>query len=257
MHKTEDMKSLNTKLDQLKSLFQVGEKIIPGIQNLIDFMVEIVPLLNNINTSIMESTNKIPKATGHLSDVTNATEIATTEILDKVDQITKEVELSEKTHNQFAERYQKMHSLIKKVEESVKDNPEAVALLEEIDDLNGNQEHIKSVKQSFSKINEYLQTITMTLQVQDITAQQLASVNHLILSVQKRLSSLIHDFSGGNVNVNILEQNKNIIIPSEDSFNPDASFTRSDNAQDLVDELINGKTTQEDIDKLFNANGNK
>ncbi len=255
MHKPEDMKHLNTKLDHLKSLFRVGEKLIPGIQKLIDFMVEIVPLLNNINSSIKDSTDKIPKASGHLSDVTNANEIATTEILDKVDQITREVEKSTKTHNEFAGRYSKMHELINQVEEAVQDNPKALSLLKEIDDLNGNLVQIASVKESFAKINEYLENITITLQVQDITAQQLASVNHLIVSVQKKLSSLILDLSGDEAK--IMDEGDKIVVPEAGHFDSNASFQRTDNAQELVDEIMSGTTSQEDIDKLFNANGNK
>ena len=254
MRQAEEMKNLNMKLEKLQNLFRVGEKIIPGIQKLVDFMVEIVPMLNNINSSIQESTKKIPRASTHLSDVTNATEIATTEILDKVDQISQEVEQSEKTHSQFAERYEKMHTLIGQIEELVGDNPAVLTLLKEIERLNGNQEQIDSVKKSFALIKEYLQTITITLQVQDITAQQLASVNHLIVSVQKKLSSLIFDLSGDEVK--LVDPGEDVVVPQDGHFDDNASYLRDKGTQLMVDDLVN-TTTQEDIDKLFSANGNK
>ena len=79
-----DFEMLGVKLRELKALFSVGEKIIPSIQKLVDFINEMSPLLVHINNSIEESNSKIPKATDHIVDVTNATELATTEILDSV-----------------------------------------------------------------------------------------------------------------------------------------------------------------------------
>ena len=76
-----DLESLSCKLDELKNLFSVGERIIPGIQKLVDFINEMRPVLSHINESIEESSAKIPKATDHIVDITSATELATTEIL--------------------------------------------------------------------------------------------------------------------------------------------------------------------------------
>ncbi|MCK9212589.1 MAG: hypothetical protein M0P61_17295, partial [Ignavibacteriaceae bacterium] len=63
MKKATNLSELFEKLDDLKTVFRYGEKLIPVIQGLVDFMRDTVPLLENINTSIAESTSKIPKAT--------------------------------------------------------------------------------------------------------------------------------------------------------------------------------------------------
>jgi chemotaxis regulatin CheY-phosphate phosphatase CheZ len=254
MHKTNEMKQLNEKLGDLQNLFKVGEKIIPSIQKLIEFMVEIVPLLSNINSSIEESTSKIPKASDHIYDVTSATEIATTEILDKVDEINNEVIIAEETYNHFADHYEKMHQLLVKLKGAVTGNSEAEEILNQIFELNGHSENNTKIKGAIEKVKQYLQEITITLQVQDITAQQLSSVNHLITSVQKKLSSLILDLSGDGVKV--AGANNNIIVPSTDNFDPNASFNRDGEAQELADELVHTITSQEEIDKLFGNNGN-
>jgi chemotaxis regulatin CheY-phosphate phosphatase CheZ len=255
MHQPNEMKALNDKLADLQNLFKVGEKIIPSIQKLIEFMVEIVPLLSNINSSIEETNSKIPKASDHIYDVTSATEIATTEILDKVDEIFNEVTVAEETYNYFSERYIKMQVIIEKLKVVVSDNPEAVQLVEQIIELNGHEENNSKIQGAIEKVKQYLQEITITLQVQDITAQQLSSVNHLITSVQKRLSSLIVDISGEGLKVT--EKANEVIIPTTDNFDPNASFNRDGQAQQLANELVvNNQTSQDEIDKLFGNNGN-
>ncbi len=255
MHHPTEMKKLNNKLSDLQDLFKVGEKIIPSIQKLIDFMVEIVPLLSNINDSIAESTSKIPKASDHIYDVTSATEIATTEILDKVDEINNEVILAESAYLNFSERYEKMNELILELKEVVAENPEAVNIIDKIIELNGNREHSEKIKGAIDKVKQYLQEITITLQVQDITAQQLSSVNHLITSVQKKLSSLVMEISGDGVR--LANNSEEVIVPSTENFDENASYVRNDNAQDLANELVGNITSQEEIDKLFGNNGSK
>jgi hypothetical protein len=64
--RSENLSQLFSKLDDLKKVFTYGEKLIPVIQSLGEFMKETVPLLENINRSIAESTSKIPKATNQI-----------------------------------------------------------------------------------------------------------------------------------------------------------------------------------------------
>jgi chemotaxis regulatin CheY-phosphate phosphatase CheZ len=88
----------------------------------------------------------------------------------------------------------------------------------------------------------------MSLQVQDITAQHLAAVNHLIISVQHKLSKLLAVF-------NLADEDSfskdNLELPGT-HFDANASYDKSSNDQDLVDSVISGeKASQDDIDKLF------
>ncbi|MBN1301158.1 MAG: protein phosphatase CheZ [Melioribacteraceae bacterium] len=258
MHQTEEMKQLNAKLNDLQSLFKLGEKIIPGIQKLIDFMVEIVPFLNVINSSIEESNKKIPKASHHLSDVTSATEIATTEILDRVDEIAQEVQQSENAFIYFKERYHKRLELLNKLKPLIENNREAVSIFSEIEELDNEAnatQTLKKIETSIAKIKKYLENITMTLQVQDITAQQLSAVNHLIVEVQQKLSSLVMDLTDGELKLRNMSGKTE--APDSSHFDPNAKYIREDNAQELVDNLIKSSTSQEEIDKLFSNNGTK
>ena len=250
MDYSSEMKNLNSKLSELKQLFRVGEKVIPGIQKLIEFMAEILPLLNNINFSIEESTKKIPKATHQLNDVTHATEIATTEILDKVDQINNEISGWEEFILNYNSKIRKRNELYEKLRNEISNNPTALELLNEYENLfplNGSQQYFKD---SIAKVREGLETITITLQVQDITAQQLSAVNHLIIS------GLIVDLSGEEVKLS--STSSEVEEQSDVNFDPNASFVPSGDKQNLVDELINRAndfSSQDEIDKLFKNNG--
>lgn len=251
-----EMENLNNKLKELYQLFKIGEKVIPGIQKLIEFMAEILPLLNNINSSIEESTKRIPKATLQLNDVTHATEIATTEILDKVDLINEEISKWEDFIIELNSKVKKRKELFKSLTEAVANNSAALELLNEYENLFPSDDYQKQIKESIASVREGLETITITLQVQDITSQQLSSVNHLIISVQKKLSGLIVDLSGGEIKTQIT--NEHVEIPSNLNFDPNASFTNSNKKQELADELLNhsaGLSSQEEIDNLFKNNG--
>ncbi len=210
------------KLDDLKLVFNYGQKIIPIIQNLIDFMRETVPLLENINNSISESTSKIPKASHKINDVTHATELATTEILDMVDNISGEISKLEKTYDG---KFNEMKSIF-------------------------TAEELEGAKESIKKIKDYSNNITLSLQVQDITAQQLAAVNHLIESVQKKLGELINDIEDADLDK---IDRMNLELDEKITFDPNASYIKKDDHQKVADMIMdsNNLSSQEEVDKLF------
>jgi len=88
---SQNINDIFNKLSDLKELFRIGEKIVPILQSVIEFMKETIPLIENINISIADSTSKFPVAKDQINNVTNATELATTEILDLVDEITNRI----------------------------------------------------------------------------------------------------------------------------------------------------------------------
>jgi len=251
MGASKEMDNLGSKLDELKALFSVGEKIIPGIQKLINFIQEMAPLLEHINESIEESNSQIPKATDHISDVTNATELATTEILDLIDAIsTNSYELG----NILNENYRKEEEgkeLLKELADLVPGNEKAQELIGKI----SSKISVEEQKSQTSTILETIQmdatNIAIALQVQDITTQQLAAVNHLILSVQKRLAGLMYELEDDTVKK--VGNTDDIVIPSDSNFDMNASFLKKQTSQDDIDKLINSanSTSQDDIDKLF------
>lgn len=250
MSQESTMVKLFEKLDDLKSVFVYGQKIIPVIHSLIDFMRDTVPLLENINKSIAESTNKIPKAKHHINDVTNATELATTEILDLVDTISDDLGSVEKQIHELQSRELKQISAIDDIINLVNNNPEAQLKLKELKENLNAETLISNALTNISKVKNDAYNITISLQVQDITSQQLAAVNHLIESVQDKLSSLISNLSESEIK----ELTKGDSNGFENvAFDPEASYNKETSRQDMADTLVNENynTSQEEIDKLF------
>ena len=80
-----DIQQLFQKVQELKALFIIGQRVVPFLEEIFRFIEEIFPLLNVINTSLADNLQKMPKASMQLSKVSEATELATTEIMDTLD----------------------------------------------------------------------------------------------------------------------------------------------------------------------------
>lgn len=257
MNKPNNLTELFEKLNDLKSIFHYGQKLIPIIQSLIDFMGETVPLLDNINNSITESTSKIPKATNQISNVTSATELATTEILDTVDAISNELNNIENLLKIEFEKDVKRNEVISELLKFIPKNEETEKLFEELMNFNNSKASITEFYDKFDNIKTGTYNITLSLQVQDITAQQLAAVNHLIEGVQSRLSSLLVNFNDANIKELefTADINAHIDEPADAAFNSEARYENMEIKQKMIDEMVsqggNSKASQAEIDKLF------
>lgn len=249
---TKNMNDVFTKLNDLKNIFKFGEKIVPIIQSLIEFMSEVVPLLENINSSIAESASQIPQATNQINNVTSATELATTEILNLVDHNSnciREVDSKLKHQEQLEDVKLKR---LQEIKSELGDNPELQEKFNNLEQLMS-RNSFAYLSESLGKIEENNNQITLSLQVQDITAQQLAAVNHLIESVHNKLAALVEDIDKTDIEPNLSDLK--ISAPQDSHFNPDARYADSSDKQKEIDELVTSqqqqKTSQEEIDKLF------
>lgn len=247
-----NMSSLFEKLNDLKSIFRFVEKVVPIVQSLTEFMKDVVPLLENINSSIAESTMKMPQASNHIYNVTSANELATTEILDLVDQITERLNQSHTVINELLKKEEIKLAKLEVLKKAVLNNPEAIKILDEFILETESKNSIKKIQESLSATNEDSYKITLSLQVQDITAQQLAAVNHLIESVHKALTSIIINIEQADLADEL--SNLKIVHTDTATFDPNASYYNGTSRQQVADELLNQRTTkasQEEIDKLF------
>ncbi len=251
MKQSSTLSDLFEKLNDLKVVFRYGQKLIPVVQSIIDFMKETVPLLEDINTSIADSTSKIPKAKDQINNVSCATEMATTEILDIVDSISNDLDTIESGTKSFQEKEEKKKRAWLEIKNMLKDNTNAARIIDEYEQLDSSLVELDNLHDLISRIKNDVYNITLSLQVQDITSQQLAAVNHLIESVRKKLSSLILHLDENEFKD--LDDDE-INDSGEKTFNPNAEYVKSDEKQELADILINdnlNKTSQDEIDKLF------
>jgi len=271
---SKDLGGILDKINELRALFIFGQRVIPFLEELFYFVNDIIPVLEEINVSIYESANKMPRASSQLNKVSQATELATTEILDSLDSVVSRLNAIDTHFDTATSDLTAIGKLDEELQELVtksmggdcKDDMRKFA------ELNSRKNsHLKAVKanadgleQSLKDIRSKANDIMFSLQVQDITAQQIASVNHLIESVQSRLSGLIERF-----NIDGTELVGEIEKLDKKAFNPDASYDHSADRQHSADEIMNRahhlkshfndydapnqteSTSQDEIDRMF------
>ena len=177
------------------------------MNNVVEILVGLVPLLDRIKISIEESTGTIPKASTQLSSVTQATEMATVEILNTLDRMTERIGSAE-------------GGLVSvKAELGAAAAPVEGKLLE--------------IEKTLAETRQDAMAIAMALQVQDITSQQIAGVTHMIESVRHQLLSVLGQMDKG------VEQSPSAAPDGPSGhFDSDAQFTRSTDRQDDADAII-------------------
>ena len=270
--KIQQIASISNKINELKALFIFGQRVIPFLEELFNFVQEVIPLLDEINKSISDSTSKMPRASSQLSKVTQATEMAATEIFDMVDNILYKLGEMKAEHSENAEAIKKVVRLDSHILRLLRNELEGKndVLLTKI-----NQIHLEKLRTHkklisfYDKMSEILDTvhdstssIMMSMQVQDITAQQIAAVNHLIESVEERLATLIRRFKEADDD-NFIERKRHSM---PHVFDPNATYDTSGDKQQLADSVFDdhhksqpeakGPASQDDIDKLFGAEKN-
>ena len=193
-------RSIQETLSDLHSIFIWGEKAAPFLEDLIEFIESLTPLIEEINISLQESTKRFPSAQSQLDDVTKATEMATNEILallekslDECNVIDKKNKADTKAVENFAEFKTSIRAEIRGA--LTGSDPRVHVLLAKLwhqtDKLvTGLQESGETKKKSVTSLRSGLNKILMSLQVQDITTQQISAVIHVIQSVKSRLSEL-------------------------------------------------------------------
>ena len=249
---SQSAKNLNeivVKLKEIDSVFKFGEKMIPVVEGFVSFISDFVPFVEQIRGSIQDTRSKIPEASNQIDKVTNATELAMTEVLDKIDEITDQLEGITEAMDEMIEKRSVAEESVVKLKSLVNGNSEAEILLNKISDNIDFSLTFELVKNKIRDITASTEQITMSLQVQDITAQQLAAVNHLIISVQHKINGLLDA-----VNSTGISKSENIKIDKlpDVHFDANASYEPRESNQENVDSVINSeKASQEEIDKLF------
>lgn len=247
-----NMEEVLKKVSDLKVLFEFGGKIVPILENLTQFLDETVPLLESINDSILESTIRMPEAATQIDNVTSATELATTEILDLVDEITDKIGNAKNILLSSKKKVNMQLELIEKLKNIVLENSEAVKLVDELITSFTEYEEIEETQKILTEVEEASYKITLSLQVQDITSQQLAAVNHLIIAVHERLDNLLNVIDKSSVDKGVSFSEKK--LQSGQHFDADATYSKDEDKQKDVDSIVEEqqqKASQAEIDKLF------
>jgi len=248
------MSSLNiegvlTRIEELRGLFELGQRTMPFLEELFHFLEEIEPLLDEINTSIRESTDKMPAAKSKLETVTEATEVATTEILDLVDSVAFELKMMQKALTRKTEGLDAVREaderLLKLLNSELGD--EHADLVEEVERIHRRKQplldeaidHADDELEAVDDVREKMTQITMSLQVQDITSQQIAAANHIIESLRDRMTRLVeHPCMRPSDDDAPDEPDHSHAGAGDGTFDEHAQYDPSGNHQSVADDLI-------------------
>jgi chemotaxis regulatin CheY-phosphate phosphatase CheZ len=180
-------------------------------ESVITALQKVITLLDRIKNAIEESSSKIPNASIQLNTVTQATEVATVEILDVLDQ---------------------MGTKIHMVENGLK----------EFDDFQISERQLlmlTGMKQTLSELKENTSNITVALQVQDITAQKIGAANHLIESVRKELLNELNYFETAKKKSESARKQVVEESPVQKAFDINASYMKAPDHQSRIDKVVN------------------
>lgn len=264
--KEKDINLLLQKADELRALFILGQKVIPFLEEIFVFVKDIQPLLEEINHSVAENIKKMPGASEQLSKVTQANELATVEIMDVVDGILFKTDLLEKNskniqvdQNEVINNTIKLFDIIRRGINNGSDLKPALPVInntiKSLENLNNNKVETfqSTTKNILIEIRNDSNSIINSLQIQDITAQQIAAVNFMLGTLQEKLLKILKHFESTNIydlvgDSSFTDKTVNVSTLHRDiAFDPNAieSLNKDLNRQQNVDDLISNFAIEE------------
>jgi chemotaxis regulatin CheY-phosphate phosphatase CheZ len=188
--KRDDLSVVLHKIDELRALMVFSQRTLPFLEDVFTFVKEIVPLLEVLKNSVESTSEKLPRASHQLNKVTTATELASTEILNIVEGIAARTEHLRSALDARKARVSRILDTLETLPPAAQAHAafaEAQAGVREF--IPGDEEYtlLESMQSDCTNI-------MIALQVQDITAQQIASVNELMQSVDEGLNRLMRNF---------------------------------------------------------------
>lgn len=247
------------KLNELRAVFVLGQRALPFIEEIFFFLKEVSPLLEEINSSMMDSALKMPHATSQLQHISLATKTATDEILDLIDVMLVKSQTFDGHLDQSLSDVAHIRSLDERSLEILRsclDEPTLAAVKEIIEErdlrLHSIEGSVHARRTLIDEIRSETNRITTSLQVQDITAQQIASVTHLLDSMRERMAQLLERLDAQKSSVRhspVLE------VPQDAAFDPNAEYDPSSERQRAVDQIVtamhHGDADNHDLDEIF------
>lgn|GEM_PF-624895 len=230
------------RLDELRTVSVLGQRAMPFFEEVLGFLREVVPILDEVDSSIRVSTTKMmPTAASRLASVNQATELATTEIMDLVDETYAKVKQTKEKIDLSKTYLDAMHAVDGQLEKMLESHLGETVLLGDVKALLNKQASLRTTMSetlnakslTLDEIRNNMNNIMISLQVQDITSQQIASVSHLIESVRSRLAKFEGQLGSGSLE-NFLDASP----PTNVAFDGHASYDHSGTKQALAEEVM-------------------
>jgi hypothetical protein len=198
-----------------KAHLTVFSECFPALKRMVNFAEIAIPAIEHMIESVPQSFGDIPQAASNLGKVTEATELATTEIMDVVDGATER--LSQQIHRiaevmdpnlkgvrAHAEQLHRISGLLSSTNGKVSaaSVKKALKILHQQQDVldvqNGKVESTyKEVVDSLEGIKDLMFQIMDALQFQDITAQQIEATKAILSKLDGEIRELSEDFAQG------------------------------------------------------------
>jgi len=211
------------------------------MNQLLETLKSIMPVLDEIKCAVEHSTNKIPKATEQLTTVTQATESATIEILNLLDVLSQRTEKGEKELQWLQDELRREESLRMKLDALLtrltQPTFKRYKVRHYVDELRPLvtvpllSERVEMIRAQLNDARNIFMNIAMALQVQDITSQQIDSVRHLIDNVRVQLANVVGQYDGRE----LVTHDESI---AQKSFDHDAVYTKDQTRQQDADSIV-------------------
>jgi chemotaxis regulatin CheY-phosphate phosphatase CheZ len=233
-----EVENILQKAAEVKVFCEYGQRTIPVLDEIAAFLREISPAIEDLKAVLDVAMVNIPKAAGQLVRVTEATEQATTQILNTLDkmvttldEVITAVSASIGGSNTGAAAT-KVAGIVKRLVDKSGWDADIVELAEAW------EAHLKNVKKggpdNLEKLLKNLQDdcteIMMALQVQDITQQHIGTVMGTIETVAEELQKLTSGFFSGSASQ---QPSINLTLP------PNPEYEGEQARKKLVDSLLN------------------
>lgn len=179
-------------------------------ESVIAALQKVITLLDRIKNAIEESSSKIPNASIQLNTATQATEVATVEILDVLDQMGTKIHIIENGLKEFDQGGMSERQLLM----------------------------LTGIRQTLSELKENTSNITVALQVQDIMAQKIGAANHLIESVRKELLNELNYFETAKRKTDSARRQVAEDMADPKIFDINATYKKTPEHQSKIDEVV-------------------
>ncbi|MDQ7062620.1 MAG: hypothetical protein Q9P90_00070 [candidate division KSB1 bacterium] len=222
-----DLQKILNQIEEIQALFVFVQRVIPYLEEIIRFVQETTPLMEEVSQSILESSKKMPTAVAELDKVSSTTESAASDMLDGIermlDTINNSISLIDQINEFEKERLMKEKALVLKLAETLDgiEETQAANVKQALDDFYEEylaKNCLQKLRQNIFCLQNDAYEIMNSLQIQDITTQQIMAANDLIESVQSKLVALTNRLSflfSASFNVD----SSQVKIPASMSFN--------------------------------------
>lgn len=148
MVETKNIDDVLEKIETMHQSLRLSDEIFPLISDLFSFVKEIIPLMLEVNSFMKDSSSKIPTASENINSVSTATEMATHDVMDRLDAISEQLDT--------------LHDRVK--------------------GEGASEESLKMIDDISAEAGE----IIFAFQFQDITTQKLEHVNRILEAIYEK-----------------------------------------------------------------------